>query len=226
MKYPGAKKRHIRTLINQIPPHGIYIEPFLGSGALMERKAQASVNIGIDIDRTMIDRFTHMKKGKNYQFHCVDAIEFLSNYDFNGDEFLYVDPPYLQSTRSAKKIYRHELDYERHLLLLDILLAQDAKVMLAGYQSPLYESRLTGWRQLPLPCKAEGSAMEVIWMNYPKVAQLQDYRYIGENFREREKYKRRQAAMRRCFEKMTDKEQAAFMSWIMNEKKPLLNENA
>ncbi len=38
------------TIINQMPPHRVYIEPFLGWGSIMKAKLPADRNIGIDIN--------------------------------------------------------------------------------------------------------------------------------------------------------------------------------
>jgi len=32
------------------PPHEVYIEPFLGGGAIMRQKRPALLNIGLDLD--------------------------------------------------------------------------------------------------------------------------------------------------------------------------------
>jgi len=50
--YPGGKNGGgaYQTLINLMPPHSVYVEPFLGSGAVMRMKRPAGVNIGLDLD--------------------------------------------------------------------------------------------------------------------------------------------------------------------------------
>ena len=51
MAYPGAKNGAgvFQTIINQIPPHEVYIEPYLGGGAIMRAKLAAPIaNIGVD----------------------------------------------------------------------------------------------------------------------------------------------------------------------------------
>ena len=40
-----------------MPPHDVYIEPFLGGGAIMKRKPPALRNIGIDLDLRALEGF-------------------------------------------------------------------------------------------------------------------------------------------------------------------------
>ena len=51
MTYPGGKAGAgvYQRIINQIPPHDVYVEPFLGDGALLRRKRPAGRNIGIEL---------------------------------------------------------------------------------------------------------------------------------------------------------------------------------
>jgi hypothetical protein len=51
MTYPGGKNGAgvYQTIINLMPPHEVYIEPFLGSGAVMRLKRPALLNIGVDL---------------------------------------------------------------------------------------------------------------------------------------------------------------------------------
>jgi DNA adenine methylase len=48
--YPGGKGTVYHKIINLMPPHEVYIEPFLGGAAIMRRKLPAQLNIGIDLD--------------------------------------------------------------------------------------------------------------------------------------------------------------------------------
>jgi hypothetical protein len=51
MTYPGGKNGAgtYQKLINLMPPHDVYVEPFLGSGAVMRLKRPAALNIGLDL---------------------------------------------------------------------------------------------------------------------------------------------------------------------------------
>jgi len=50
--YPGGKAGAgvYQRLINLMPPHTVYIEPFLGHGAVLLGKRPADLNIGLDLD--------------------------------------------------------------------------------------------------------------------------------------------------------------------------------
>ena len=50
MNYPGGKGGVYQKLINLMPPHEVYIETYLGGGAVIRNKKPAKRNIGIEID--------------------------------------------------------------------------------------------------------------------------------------------------------------------------------
>lgn len=191
--YPGGKGASgvYQRLINQIPPHRVYIETHLGSGAVMRHKRQADINIGLEKDPRIV---------RDWQDHsfarvrCEDAAQFLSDYSFAGDEFVYADPPYLHSTRrSYRAVYAHEYTEAQHVALLDVLEKLPCRVMISGYWSELYARRLAGWRMMSFKARTRSGewATEWVWMNYPQPHALHDYRYLGDDFREREKIRRR-----------------------------------
>ena len=57
--YPGGKAGSgvAQRIINRMPPHQVYIEPFLGGGAVLRYKRPAALNIGIDRDPEVIARW-------------------------------------------------------------------------------------------------------------------------------------------------------------------------
>ena len=65
VNYPGGKNGSgvYQRLINLMPPHSVYIEPFLGGGALMRLKRPAAFNIGVDLDAELIARWRARNKG-------------------------------------------------------------------------------------------------------------------------------------------------------------------
>jgi DNA adenine methylase len=52
MSYPGGKAGDgvYQRIINLMPPHRVYIEPFLGGAAILRMKRPASLNVAIDRD--------------------------------------------------------------------------------------------------------------------------------------------------------------------------------
>lgn len=203
MSYPGSKNGHgvKQTIINRMPPHRVYIEAFLGSGAIMRAKKPALINIGIDADPAVIAKAADIAGSigvsgdvvPQFRFECGDALGILQKYPFVGDELVYLDPPYLASTRAmARPMYRHELGDDRHPFLLDIARRLPCPVMISGYWSRLYEGHLRHWHAIEYKSMTRsGQATEFLWCNFPPPVALHDYRYLGTDFRERERIKRR-----------------------------------
>jgi len=202
--YPGGKAQPgiYQRIINQMPPHRVYIEAFLGGGAVMKAKRPAALNIGLDLDRSAIagfgDKALIVGSGDTItgelQLIEGDGIGFLDSYAWRGDELVYCDPPYLFSTRRQhRQIYRCEMEDKDHLRFLAVAKRIDAPVIISGYWSEMYARKLTGWRAISFQAVTHGGSLatEWLWMNYPEPTELHDYRYLGESFRERERIKRK-----------------------------------
>jgi DNA adenine methylase len=129
---------------------------------------------------------------------------------------VYADPPYLFSTRASKdRLYAYEFGAaEDHIRLLYILRALPCMVILSGYDSPLYRQVLSSWRvaSFPAQTRSHRTAMEYVWMNYPEPVVLHDYRYLGENFREREKINRRKKRWKARLASMPNLERLATLA--------------
>jgi DNA adenine methylase len=98
------------------------------------------------------------------------AIDIIREFD-GPDTTLYLDPPYLPSTRTARDAYRHEMTREQHAELLDVLAGRRGAVVLSGYPSPLYDRRLAGWHRVAFDMpnhagqgKTKQRRMEVVWI--------------------------------------------------------------
>ena len=242
MTYPGGKNASgvYQTIVNLMPPHEVYIEPFLGSGAIMRLKLPARVNIGIDLDPKVIEKwqaFTaihgdssgaiatnddtaggRLHNGDSAAVTAIygDAFNFLTSYNFTGEELVYCDPPYLPETRSRTDYYRHELTRADHQRLLRILTTLPCMVMISGYFSTLYADRLKSWQRISYQTMTRGGrlATEWLWFNYPKPKILHDYSYLGEDFRERERIKRKKQRWVRRLKTMPTLERYALLSAI------------
>lgn len=196
MAYPGGKNGAgvYQTLINLIPPHEVYIETHLGGGAIMRNKRPAKKSIGIDIDPVVVNMWrTELQTHLDLTVINDDALRFLQSYDFKGTEFVYCDPPYLMDTRKSGQLYLFEYSDEQHEELLNTITKLPCKVMISGYWSELYSTWLQDWSVRTFEAQTRGgsTATEYVWFNYPEPIKLHDYSYLGENFRERERIKRK-----------------------------------
>jgi len=177
------------TIINQMPPHRCYIEPFLGWATIMKAKLPADRNIGIDRNGDRI------RQGRldipSAELSIGDGIRFLERFQWHGGELVYADPPYLLETRTSNQRYTFELsDHQR---LLDVLCRLPCPVILSGYYSKLYSESLRDWRVVTYTGQTRGGPRtEYLWMNFPEPLELHDYRYLGNGFRERERIKKMQ----------------------------------
>lgn len=109
---------------------------------------------------------------------CRDALDVIADYGQHPDVLLYVDPPYLGTTRSAN--YAHEmLTEDEHRALAAALTGCRASVVLSGYSSPLYDGDLyADWHRVEFAAwtgngirdgrtKVDGERTEVLWSNRP-----------------------------------------------------------
>lgn len=94
------------------------------------------------------------------------ALDLIEQYNYS-NVFMYLDPPYVFSTRHGKQ-YQYEMDNKDHEDFLSTVLKSKAKIMISGYESDLYNEYLKGWKKIYFSSCAERgrSRQEVVWMNY------------------------------------------------------------
>ena len=193
-------------------PHDVYIEPFLGGGAIMKRKLPAQRTIGIDLDRRAIDGFAC---DYPVELHQGCALRFLEAFSFQGRELVYCDPPYLPATRRSERRYRHDFDDASHEALLDLLVSLDCQVMISGYPSRLYESRLASWRSMVLQVNNHAAVVtEEVWFNF-EPDRLHWARFAGRDFTHRQTVKRKAANWARRYRSMPPAERLAVLAAVM-----------
>jgi DNA adenine methylase len=271
MSYPGGKNGAgvYQKIINLMPPHEVYIEPFLGGGAIMRLKRPAALNIGIDLvppselpiqsfiaasdgavlpgplssssdKRSTIAHSSERRRSLNlagsvetartgdpgsliaasdvaaFQFHQANGIDFLKRYRFTGKELVYCDPPYLMETRSGRKLYEFEMSSSSHRRFLRVAIAIRARVMISGYWSEMYAEALKGWNSIHFQTMTRGGtlATEWVWFNFPPPVELHDYQFLGENFRQRERIKRKKLRWTARLQRMPILERQSLLSAI------------
>ena len=197
MRYPGGKEKCFQHIINVLPPHSVYIEPFLGAGAVLRHKRPAQITIAVDRDPQVIQHWLS-ERPSLARYVEADALDYLATQDFRGDEVVYCDPPYLPSTRRRDKVYPYDLTEKDHIRLLSILASLPCRILISGYDSRLYREHLQGWTIKTYFAKAHDRRREEkLWFNFPEPDQLHDGRFWGANFRQREVVKRRLQRLKR-----------------------------
>lgn len=201
-----------QAIIALMPPHDIYIESHLGGGAIMKRKPPALRNIGIDLDQRALEKFQCA-----YPVELVHgcAHRFLADYDYQGRELVYCDPPYLKETRSSDRRYRFDYEERDHLELLRLLKALPCQVILSGYPSALYEASLAGWERLELQVMNQGGVRtEKVWFNFSP-DRVHWARYAGKNHTDRQRIKRKAESWARRYRVLPPGERLAVLAALM-----------
>jgi len=214
MNYPGGKGKTYQHIINLMPLHRVYIETHLGGGAVMRHKLPAVHSIGIDADERAVSAWA-ASPVPGVEVLCKRAEEFLANYQFQGDELVYVDPPYHPATRRQKRVYRLDYTEEDHERLATLLRGLPCMVILSGYANPIYERVLASWGTRTFRAKTHVDVRtETLWFNFKPPQQLHDTRHVGAGFRERQTIRRRMNRLQERVERMDAVERSAFIQWL------------
>lgn len=113
---------------------------------------------------------------KGVSLECRPALEVIRAYGSFSDALLYVDPPYLGTTRGSTSAYRHEMkSADDHIELAEALHQCEATVILSGYHAPLYDDLYRDWHCTTISAytgqasrtAAAGQRTEVLWSNRP-----------------------------------------------------------
>lgn len=238
MRFVGSKGNSglWQRIISEMPPHDVYVEAFLGTGVIMDKKKPARSSIGIDADagapalKARIDVVAHYRHigltfpgcpASGTHYICGDALAQLAAMRpaMSASWLIYCDPPYLASVRvdAGRRYYRHEFDTEaQHRDLISLLMTLPARVILSGYRSTLYDELLTTWRSVTVPTVTRGGkrSFETFWMNYPEPFAFHDIRYLGKDYRERERIRRKKARWKKNLAAMSRLDRAAVLDAI------------
>lgn len=201
-----------QPIIALMPPHDTYIETHLGGGAIMKRKPPALRNIGIDLNPRALQRFQC-----TYPVQLIHgcAHRFLADYNYQGRELVYCDPPYLQHTRSSPRRYRFDYQQADHLELLGLLSKLPCSVILSGYPSALYDEWLQGWQSLQLQVMNHaGVRTEKVWFNFTP-QRVHWVSYAGKNHTDRQRIKRKADSWGRRYRELPPAERQAVLAALM-----------
>ena len=160
-RYPGGKgvSGFTQWICDRLPTHVYYAEPFCGKAAVFRMKAPALRTWLIDSDESTIG-WWRRRTAADPLARCDDAglrvtreprqsrrghVEVIQGCGIRfcelaaewaiPDLLVYLDPPYLLSTRSKKSIYRHEMTDRQHERLLTAANAICGRRLRPGWKS-------------------------------------------------------------------------------------------
>lgn len=197
-QYFGSKGSQgtFHRIINAIPPHAVYVEPFLGAGRILRIKRPAPLgNYGFELSFKVVNLWLPVCP-LNYHVAQANAFEELprlvAQLQAQGIDPLrvvvYCDPPYLLSTRrNPVATYEHEFTDEGHDTFLRMVQALPCRVLVSHLPCELYATALRAWHTFTFNnTTRHGLQLEQVWCNFQPSPELHEYTYIGKNFRERE----------------------------------------
>ena len=115
---------------------------------------------------------------RGVQIENRSAVELIERFN-NPRVLIYADPPYVLSARHGKQ-YRYEMDNQHQHDLIDVLQAHKGPVLLSGYDSDLYNDRLSDWHREETTCYSQiaSKKKEVLWMNFEPAGQINIHDFI------------------------------------------------
>lgn len=242
--YPGGKGGDgtYQQIINHIPPHSVYVSTFAGKDAIYRNILPAGIAILNDTDPLIMNYWKHyLKQFSNIVLHenfiqasiiakadhtqdvilrNNNAVSLIKRMQHSQNTFIYCDPPYPMKTRKSKRqLYAFEFaDEEEHIALLSASLQCTCQVMISTYENDLYNDYLASWAKHSFVSQTrQGQAIETIYYNYPPPVILHDFRYLGKDFRERERIKRKVKRFKDRMQTMPAAERNAILSAAVND---------
>lgn len=91
LHYPGSKWRIAQWIIEQMPPHETYVEPFFGSGAVFFNKPPSVVETINDLDSQIVNLFRVLRDhpydlARMIEYTPLAREEYYESYDKTGDQ--------------------------------------------------------------------------------------------------------------------------------------------
>ncbi len=213
-RYTGNKGSFgsYQQIINEFPLHQDFISAFAGSGAVEKRKKLApGTNLAFELSGKTIDR--HWKENQyGYEIHFADFLAWYASQKkelCGTNRLIFSDPPYLHSTRSSgANYYEHEWDEAKHRLFLQMVCRSLDLHAIVHPECELYDRLLKGWRKKQWQVMSHtGPRIETLYMNYQKPAELHQYTYLGDNYTDRQRNKRRRDTLQKRLANMQNPEQ-------------------
>lgn len=229
--YPGRKAGdgQYQVILSHIPKCDLFIEAMCGSAFISSEVLKTGCKvIANDLNDNVI-RKLHQVQAQNFMeieklnivlcnkhFADLMAVEFIQKNDV-----VYFDPPYLMETRSSKlKLYRYDWNRQDHVDFLEFIKLLSCKIMVSHYPCDLYDDLLKNkkWRKVEYNTVTHNGQVrkEALYMNYPPPVLLQCHKFVGKNFTDRQRIKRKANLLIKRFQKYSPEERAALLTYIID----------
>lgn len=110
---------------------------------------------------------------KGVEVFNFSAIDLISKYISDPSILLYLDPPYVAKTRTAKSVYDCEMNNKDHKFMASLIKDANCKVVVSGYENDLYSDYFKNWnrvlKEVPNNSgqgKKKQRRVEILWKNY------------------------------------------------------------
>ncbi len=196
--YPGNKNIDgvYHKIINEIPKCEVFRELFAGSAAIAAHVATSGAKIVLNYKSAEAYSFlTDAFPGAIVTNDC--AISLIKQFPEkpNRPEVTFLDPPYRHGTRpNNTELYTHEMTDDDHVQLLSAILEKEQhhQFMIQHPDDELYNEKLSHWRKVEMTIRYhQKTSKEILYMNYQRPLQLQLYNFLGKDFGERQRIKRK-----------------------------------
>lgn len=197
IKYTGHKNINgvYQAIINEIPIITDFYELFCGSchlsKILLSITTQVNYHIN-DLSSGVIDKY-NFTSAITTTFDAIDIINNINDYE-GSNKLIFLDPPYIHASRpNNTNIYEFEMSDLQHLKLFQSIIAANVKIILIHPKGYLYDELINlGWRYKEVSIRYHNkTSIERIYMNYEVPSNLLTYQFLGFNFTDRQRIKRK-----------------------------------
>ena len=207
-----------QNIINFIPKHDLFIDAMAGNGGIFFNLQLPQRAVYNDIDPSVIDNFDYVVPSEVIKENlCYSGL--IDKYDFvSSKAFIYFDPPYHFDTRSTKqKYYNFDWSDSDHDKFLSKVVTVKSNCMVSHYPCELYDTALKNWHTFDFMSMTRGGLrQERIYMNYAKPEVLQDFRYLGKNYTDRQRIKRKITRFLEKLENLEELERTGILSAVID----------
>lgn len=218
--YNGGKSGNgtYQNIINFIPKCEMFIDALVGNGGIVCNLKLPAHTVINDFSPYIVEKYISYCSNC-FQIENMHVLELINKWDsLLVNKFFYFDPPYLKSSRKSQQdLYKIEWSMLDHEKFISRVLTVTSNCMISHYPCNLYDTAFKEWNKFTFQSMTRsGPATECLYMNYPTPTVLQDYRYIGKNFTERQRIKRKATRFLRKLEHLPEQEFNCIIACIID----------